>query len=766
MKIPETLKKAVTASIIIVILSLGFILTYLGGLYDFLEYKLYDFRVNLFASAARASDDIILILLDQDSIDWAQRERGWGWPWPREAYAEITDYLNLGGANSLAFDVLFTEPSIYNTNYNTNNNNDKNDDEVFASSAQDFGRTIQIVVFSGQTGSTDQWPGDLNKPFFELRNFETIRSEFEKLNQNATNTGQIKALFPIRELRNSAGIIGNVTGWADSDNIFRRNNLFTIFDGKAVPGLSAASLIMGGASTEINYNQKKNQIEWGDRVIPVDKNGRSILHFRGDLDRYHPYWAWQILQSAQDYKNNREPLLNPEDFAGRYVFFGFYAQGLYDVFSSPVNSLYPGVGIHVTMLDNILQQDFIRESPLPVNIILILATIILIVMLALINSRIVLNVGGTVIIFVLLMGSGLAAYRYFNLWIPMAAPMFAALISFITTAVYNYATEGRKKRFIKSAFSQYLSPVVIDEIIADPKKLNLGGETRDMTAIFTDIQKFSSISEILQKEYGEENGPRVLVNLLNLYLTEMSNIILQNKGTIDKYEGDAIIAFFGAPVWSADHAALACRSAIAMKKREAEIYDLIMDPAGEFHIPLFKLMNSGVIRSGRPLYTRLGVNSGKMVVGNMGTPNKMDYTIMGNSVNLAARLEGVNKQYNTGGILISEYTKDKINDEFVCRPLSRVRVVGINTPLRLYELLDLREEAPAEILDMEKSWKQGFNAYENQDFMAAKNIFTVILQKNANDSVAKLYLDRCNKFIANPPAQEAWDDGVDSLTEK
>jgi adenylate cyclase len=246
----------------------------------------------------------------------------------------------------------------------------------------------------------------------------------------------------------------------------------------------------------------------------------------------------------------------------------------------------------------------------------------------------------------------------------------------------------------------------------------------------------------------------------------MSNVILDHKGTIDKYEGDAIIAFFGAPVWTEKHAALACRSALLMKKREVEIYGKIMDPAGEFCKPLSALIESGAIRRERPLYTRLGINSGDMVVGNMGTPNKMNYTIMGNAVNLAARLEGVNNQYNTGGILISEYTKDIIGDEFVLRGLSRVRVVGVKTPLRLYELLGFREEASEEMLGMVKSWQDGFEAYENKDFLRAKNIFAVVCQKDANDGAAKLYFDRCEKYLASPPSAEKWDDGVDSLTEK
>jgi adenylate cyclase len=284
-----------------------------------------------------------------------------------------------------------------------------------------------------------------------------------------------------------------------------------------------------------------------------------------------------------------------------------------------------------------------------------------------------------------------------------------------------------------------------------------------MTAIFTDIQRFSSISSELQEQYGE-NGPKVLVNLLNLYLTEMSNIVLANGGTIDKYEGDAIIAFFGAPVWMEDHAIRACRSAIVMKKREKELKAQIMKPEGEFYKPLNKLIIDKVVRDERPLYTRLGINTGDMVVGFMGTPGKMDYTIMGNAVNLAARLEGVNKQYDTKGILISEYTRSQIGDEFVVRPLSRVTVVGIPVPVRLYELFEIQSEASPEMLQLVKYWEQAFKLYENKNFAEAKKIFAAVYQKDPEDKAAKLYLERCEKYVVTPPSPD-WD-GVDNLTEK
>jgi adenylate cyclase len=228
----------------------------------------------------------------------------------------------------------------------------------------------------------------------------------------------------------------------------------------------------------------------------------------------------------------------------------------------------------------------------------------------------------------------------------------------------------------------------------------------------------------------------------------MSNIVMENQGTIDKYEGDAIIAFFGAPLYRVDHPYLACRSALAMKAAEKELNKVVVEEG----------------LSPTPLLTRIGINTGEMVVGNMGAENKMDYTIMGNAVNLAARLEGVNKQYHTGGILISEYTREEIGNEFLLRRLDRVRVVGINTPLRLFELLSLMETATDDEKEAVVRWEQAIVLYELKQFEKAAVLFHSLMERNADDKVAELYASRCKKYEANPPP-EMWD-AVNNLTEK
>jgi adenylate cyclase len=745
----------VAALIIVLLVFAGISLLDFSGVFRFLENKTYDLRIRLLAGFSRPSDEIIVIVVDQDSLDWALRERGWSWPWPRKAYGELLDYLNLGGANSVAFDIIFSEPSVYK----------EEDDEAFLRAEEEFGRAVQVVMISSQSRSVVSWPPGPEKPVFEPEGFGGFLESFgrgggaDKVGGGSRLSG---ALFPIQGIRDGAAALGCATGFPDSDNVIRRLRLFTLFDGKAVPGISAALLLVSGHDKNISFDPKNSSIQWGSFSVPVDKNGTSLLRFHGELTRYIPYSAKNILQSSEAYMSGEEPALPLQDFKGKYVFVGLYAEGLYDIFNTPISSVYPGMGAHITMLDNLLNGNFIRESREWINLLVLFGIVALTVALCLFHRGLILPAAITVLEVLAVIAAAFAAYQWRSLWIPMVVYFAGIITAFIIANLYNYVTEGSQKRFIKLAFSQYLSPKVIEQIIADPDQLKLGGEKREMTAIFTDVRSFSTITEAL-------GDPGKLVELLNHYLTRMSDIILENQGTIDKYEGDAIIAFFGAPAYMQNHAILACRSAVQMKKAEPHINREALEKGLLTDAVLEMMIKKGILRNVNdtcPMFTRIGVNTGDMVVGNMGTSSKMNYTVMGNAVNLTARLEGVNKQYDTGGILISEYTRDRIGDEFILRPLSRARVVGINAPLRLYELLDIRADAQPALLDMVKNWEHALALYEQKDFTAAGNIFQAIFQRNNADFAAKKYYDRCYTYTVSPPDDKEWDDGVDNLTEK
>ena len=277
---------------------------------------------------------------------------------------------------------------------------------------------------------------------------------------------------------------------------------------------------------------------------------------------------------------------------------------------------------------------------------------------------------------------------------------------------------------MRRAFAVYLSDDVVNEIIADPDKLTLGGERKRITALFTDIKSFSTLSEKITPEH--------LVSVLNVYLTQMSDLILQEKGTIDKYIGDAIVSFFGAPTDLPDHAYRACLAAIRMKQAEAELNKQLYD-AGDIPMPIF---------------TRIGINTGEMVVGNMGTEKKMNYTIMGNDVNLAARLEGVNKKYGTW-ILASESTWSETNEAFLGRRLDRVRVVGINTPVQLYNVMAVRSEASAEMVQLVGIFENAIDFYRQKEYQKALNLFNKCLEVSPDDEPSKMYVERMKMLLAD-----------------
>ncbi len=321
----------------------------------------------------------------------------------------------------------------------------------------------------------------------------------------------------------------------------------------------------------------------------------------------------------------------------------------------------------------------------------------------------------------------------------MAAPLLVIFLSFVLYSLVRFFGTEQEKSFLRKAFSTYLSGDVIDEIVTDPGKLKLGGDQRWLTALFTDVKGFSTISEKL--------SATELVRLLNEYLSGMSDLILSEKGTIDKYEGDAIIAFFGAPLDLPDHAARACLAAIRMRQLETSLNPSFLE----------RKMTSS------PLLTRIGINTGDMVVGNMGTERKMNYTIMGSAVNLAARLEGVNKQYGTW-ILTTEATASEAGDAFLFRRLDRVRVVGIDAPVRLMNLLGLKGEEGAARQAMVDEFHHALGLFEGRNWSAAAQAFERLEQQFPDDGPAKVYSKRSREFLLNPPLP-GWD-GVHNLVEK
>lgn len=423
---------------------------------------------------------------------------------------------------------------------------------------------------------------------------------------------------------------------------------------------------------------------------------------------------------------------------GSFVIVGHVGTSTTDIGVTPFAKEYMNVGTHASLVNTILQRNFLDE--LPEWYAYVLAPIFALIIGVLIrrqDPRVAIAVG---LVFVGVMAAAsIGIFLFTGVYLSPVVPVLSAFFTFSAITIMKYLQSARDRIFIRNAFSHYLSNDVINELLSNQDKLKLGGDKKHMTALFTDVKGFSSISETFD--------PAELVKLLNQYLTEMSDIILDYRGTIDKYEGDAIISFFGAPIEYTDHAERACRSAVEMKRAEVALNQ---------H---FQRQNLTPV----PIYTRIGINTGEMVVGNMGTDRKMDYTIMGNSVNLAARLEGVNKQYGTW-ILISEPTFEEGGADFLARRLDRVRVVGINKPVRLYELLEEKAYASPRQQEAQELFQEALELFEARDWEAAQNYFKRVLQLLPEDGPSQLYLKRIRKFKAKKPPQD-WD-GVFNLSLK
>jgi adenylate cyclase len=671
-----------------------------------LEAKTWDMRVQWFAKPSPATDSIRLIFLDQASLDWGKNELGQSWPWMREMYAPLLDFCRRAGARSVAFDVVLSEPSSYGVA----------DDTAFGDAAR---RNALLIQAFFPAGSSTSWPALFPSPF---------PPGVPDSSAFPTNRRSKSATFPIPEAATNAALLGHVRASSDPDGVIRRTSLFTFLDGRFVPSLGLAPALLDPKTAAPVLSGKV--IKLGTTAVPLDRQGLSILRFRGKSQTHMTFSAKSVIQSELQLRDGAKPLVDPALFKDKYIFFGFTAHGLYDLRPTPMDRYYPGVEVHATALDNLLNGDFMTEVPAPVA----MGATLLLCLLAGAAIRLCRTAALSALLLVLFLAlpAALACGLYPpGYWMPFAAPETAVALSLVAALVTNYAAEGRQKKFIKGAFSQYLSPVVIEQLVQNPEKLTLGGEKKPLSILFSDIRGFTGISETLD--------PQALTALLNRYLTEMTTIIYEEGGTIDKYEGDAIIAFWNAPLDMADHAARAVRAAVRYQAKLREMRPLLKE---EF---------------GHELHARIGLNTGPVVIGNMGSTQRFNYTFLGDAGNLAARLEGINKQFGTP-ILVSQFTRDQAGEEFAFRKIARVAVVGRKEPVSVYEPVP-RSTWAAEATVFE-SFERGLALFEKGDFAGALAVFEPAA---ADDPVSDAYRRKCLDLKLSPPAR--WE-GVWVMTEK
>ena len=421
--------------------------------------------------------------------------------------------------------------------------------------------------------------------------------------------------------------------------------------------------------------------------------------------------------------------------AGKIVFLGDTSEVSHDLFDTLSGEVY-GVEVMAQEVDTMLKGAPLQPASSGMETAVLLAFMVLLILTHFISEP----KFRFPILFLLFAGYiafAFVAYIYWDLNFSMSYLSLAGVVGFASINIYLFIQERKERSFIQGAFGQYLSPKVIEALVEDPDKLSLGGERREMTAFFSDVAGFSTISESLT--------PEELVNLLNYYLTEMCETISTTDGTVDKFEGDAIIAFWGAPLDQPDHAKRACWASVEMQDK-------------------LTLMREELKAQGRPiLKVRMGVNTGPMVVGNMGSKSRMDYTIMGDAVNLAARLEGANKFYKNYS-MISENTYAHAKDFIDVRELDLITVVGKDIPITVYDLMGKKNTVSGSKAQLVELYNKGLALYKAKKFKEAGEFFAQALKVIPEDGPSITYLERCKQLLTHPPAAD-WD-GVWRLTEK
>ncbi|MBK9518890.1 MAG: adenylate/guanylate cyclase domain-containing protein [Anaeromyxobacter sp.] len=543
---------------------------------------------------------------------------------------------------------------------------------------------------------------------------------------------------PVAEVVEVADSGGYCTVLPDADGVIRRYHALASSGGATYPALGVAVLArvsgrdglpapvrpVGVAGSQVLVGLRVGALE-----IATDDYGRAPLNYYGPF-RDFPAW------SATDVLHGRIPR---EQMAGRIAVVGTTAPGTWDQRVTPFDPIAPGVITHATFLDNVLHGQLLERSQWVVMgevLFMVLASVGLALLFSRVSSLAALPALAAVM--ALWAAVSVLALRRYNLVLASGLPLLQVFAMFLAATSYRVFSEERERRKARERFSRFLAPAIVDEVLKSEGSLKLGGEKRELTALFADIRGFTSISEQLD--------PHVLLGVLNQYLTPMTDIIVSgHQGTLDKYMGDAIMAFWGAPRAQPDHALRACRAALAMLEE-------------------LERLRAGWRAQGVPdIDIGIGLNTGPMSVGFVGSQDRFyNYTILGDAVNLASRLEGANKEYGTR-ILVGPDTWAQVQGEVVGRPLDLVRVKGKRAPVRIHEILCLAP-APAALAPFLEAFAWGLSAWQAQRWDEASAHFSEADRLRGGDACARVYVARCEAMRRAPPGPE-WD-GVFEMKSK
>ncbi|MDD5299277.1 MAG: adenylate/guanylate cyclase domain-containing protein [Gallionella sp.] len=700
---------------------------------DQLSNILYDYRLRL--TMPKTVDDRIVILdIDEKSL----KEEG-RWPWSRDRLGLLMDKLfDKYGVAVVGLDVVFAEKdesSGLKVLQKLGQDQLKDDARFQATLAQVRPQLEYDNLFAGKiknrnvvlgyylTDKKGSVSGMLPEPAFPPGTFKGRPITFTVLNGYGAN---------LPELQQAAASAGHFNPAVDSDGVVRRVPMLSEYDGAYYESLSLAMVrtLFGHPKMLPGFAEGNTSgyagLEWleldspiGSLKIPVDDEVTTLVPFRGNAGSYRYI-------SIADVLHGRTELAQLKD---KIVLIGTTAPGLLDLRATPVSEVYPGVEVHANMISGILDQN-LKERPaymMGAEVVWLLLTgIVLSLWLPQLSPAKAILV--IVSIFAVTTGMSVAAWQYGNILMPVANSLVMIALLFAIDMSYGYFVESRTKRQITGLFGQYVPSELVDEMSKNPGSVSMEGESREMTILFSDVRSFTTISEGLDA--------KELTLLMNEFLTPLSRIVYKHRGTIDKYMGDCIMAFWGAPLPDANHA----RNAIA---------------AGLEMLATLKTLQPHFKERGWPeIHIGVGINTGRVSVGNMGSEVRVAYTVMGDDVNLASRLEGITKQYGVG-IVVGENTKNAVTD-FVYRELDQVRVKGKDKPVAIYEPIGVAGEVSKELQDEIKLFHEFRRLYLKQNWEQAELQLMNLQRMSPDTALYGIYAERIAYFRNNPPPAD-WD---------
>lgn len=699
--------------------------------FEYLDIKLYDTMLRRVHSK-QTSGVPVIVDIDENTL----KELG-QWPWPRYRIARLLQGIHELGADAVALDMVFSEPD--RTSLAVLQEEMAKDHDLKLSFKNLPEHLLDNDLTLAKMLGTGPFVLGYHFNFLKDAHLENRQCDLHKLNLSilrGPDSPPASSMF-----FNAPGVVCNlkVMGEAvehsgffnalpDPDGIIRHAPLIIEHQGQYYPNLALAAYLQAYPAKQLILWLKRNEqagqeppaLQIGDNlVVPLTGKGQMTVHFRGPRQTF-PYF------SAADILAGR---VQPDALKGKIAFIGTSAAGLKDIRATPMDQVYPGVEVHATVLDNLLQKDFLREPEIledfEVTLVLfmgVLSTVLLVWTGALISL---------VPLGLCTIGLWYGSYWVFReqgMFLSPLVPTLTLAANFAMLTLMKFFREEGQKRFFHQAFSQYVSKAVVEQMVKSPEKLSLSGEEREVSILFSDIRSFTSMSEKLT--------PNQVSELLQAYFTPMTAQITRTDGTLDKFIGDAIMAFWNAPLDTREHQRKAVSSALGMHKA---LQELNLQFRERFNLEL---------------QIGIGLHCGQVRVGNMGSKDLFDYTIIGDSVNLASRLEGLTKYYGQG-LIVSESIRNACGDqEFYFQEVDTVRVKGKALPIVIYAPCAAEDKAIyAEELQLHE---KAMRLYKSQDFKSAEEIFSVLRKQYRDLKLYALYQDRCQQLHKSPPGED-WD---------